>query len=252
MRIIIAECSVLYSGRGNTTMDKAIRSIMIKGDGAVSVHNDVSNKPMNYMGKGNVFTEMFEEESGNIIWRFDARKEFIEVTIYKTLAEFNQELDDGSVPLVRDGTEHDLQAWLFDNHHVIREGLTPIEREYQTSAGAIDLMFKTESGLLGVEVKRVAMLGAIDQCVRYRNALSDQHPDSEIEVILTALDVRPNTIKQAEKRKVSYTLVPENWKDLRNANFETLIKTNVSDKEQEEASYPLTVKQIINEEKTLF
>lgn len=237
MRIIIAECSVLYSGRGDTTMDKAIRSIMIKADGAVSIHNDVSNKPLNYMGKGSVFTEIVEESSGNTIWRFDARKEFIEVTIYKTLAEFNQELDDGSVPLVRDGTEHDLQAWLFDNHHVIRKDLIPIEREYQTSAGAIDLMFKTETGLLGVEVKRVAMLGAIDQCVRYRNALMEQHPDSDIEVILTALDVRPNTIKQAEKRKVSYTLVPEDWKSLR--NNETLSLTKV---------FPTTLKN----EKTLF
>lgn len=223
MRIIIAECSVLYSGRGDTTLGKATRSIMIKKDGAVSVHNDVSNKPLNYMGKDNVFSETVDEEKGIVIWRFDSRKEYIEVTIYNFFADFNQSLDDGSVPLVRDGTEADLQEWLFDNPQMIRPGLIPVQREYQTSAGAIDLMFQSEEGLLGVEVKRVAMLGAIDQCVRYRNALTEQHPDKKIEVILTALDVRPNTIKLAEKRQITYTLAPENWKELRNNSNDSII-----------------------------
>lgn len=211
MRIVVAECSVLYSGRGDTTMDKAVRSIMIKNDGAISIHNDVGNKPLNYMGKENVFTETIDEKSKSTVWRFDTRKEYLEITLYSVLTDFQHELDNGSVPLVRDGTEDDLQAWLFKNHYVIREGLIPLQREYQTTAGAIDLMFeKPDGNLLGVEVKRVAMLGAVDQCVRYRNALNDLHGD--VEVILTALDIRPNTAKQADKRKIGYTFVPSSWR----------------------------------------
>lgn len=211
MRIVVAECSVLYSGRGDTTMGRAIRSIMIKNDGAISIHNDVGNKPLNYMGKDNISTETINEDDGTTIWRFDTRKEYLEITLYSVLTDFQHELDNGSVPLVRDGTEHDLQAWLFENHYVIREGLIPLQREYQTTAGAIDLMFEKPDGkLLGVEVKRVAMLGAVDQCVRYRNALNDLHDD--VEVILTALDIRPNTAKQADKRKIGYTFVPSSWR----------------------------------------
>lgn len=233
MRIVVAECSVLYSGRGDTTMDRAVRSIMIKSDGAISIHNDVSNKPLNYMGKGSVFTETIDEINNTTIWRFDARKEYIEITLYGVLTDFQHELDDGSVPLVRDGTEGDLQAWLFENPEIIRKGLTPVSREFQTSAGAIDLMFETENGLLGVEVKRIAMLGAVDQCVRYRNALTEQYPNENIEVILTAIDVRPNTVKLAEKRNITYTLVPANWKDLRNSGeidqLPSLVKLNKPD-----------------------
>lgn len=233
MRIVVAECSVLYSGRGDTTMDRAVRSIMIKSDGAISIHNDVSNKPLNYMGKGSVFTETIDEINNTTVWRFDARKEYIEITLYGVLTDFQHELDDGSVPLVRDGTEGDLQAWLFENPEIIREGLIPVSREFQTSAGAIDLMFETENGLLGVEVKRVAMLGAVDQCVRYRNALTEQYPNENIEVILTAIDVRPNTVKLAEKRNITYTLVPPHWKDLRNSGeidqLPSLVKLNKPD-----------------------
>ena len=207
MRIVVAECSVLYSGRGDTTMGRAIRSIMIKNDGAISIHNDVGNKPLNYMGKDNISTETINEDDGTTIWRFDTRKEYLEITLYSVLTDFQHELDNGSVPLVRDGTEHDLQAWLFENHYVIREGLIPLQREYQTTAGAIDLMFEKPDGkLLGVEVKRVAMLGAVDQCVRYRNALDGLHDG--VEGILTPLDIRPNTARQADKRKIGYTFVP--------------------------------------------
>lgn len=218
MRIVVAECSVLYSGRGDTTMGRAVRSIMIKNDGAVGIHNDVGNKPLNYMGKGNVFTETIDEDAGTTTWRFDARKEYIQITLYAILTDFQTELDDGSVPIVRDGTEDDLQAFLFDHPELIEKDLMPLQREYQTSAGPIDLMFVNDSEMIGVEVKRVAMLGAIDQCVRYRKALTEQHPDTEIKVYLVALDVRPNTMKLAEKRSIPYFIVPEEWKNLRKEN----------------------------------
>lgn len=210
MRTVIAECSVVYAGRGNTTLDRAMRAIIIKSDGSVGIHNDVGNKPINYMGKGNVFTEDITVE-GDPIWRFDARKEYIEITLYDVLADFKVPLDPGLVPLVKDGTEDDLQQWLFDNPDIIGEGFTSIAREYPTSAGPIDLMCRDGKGqLVGVEVKRVAMLTAVDQCSRYLEALKDSH-DEEVSVILIALDVRPNTIKLADKRGIPYQLVPSHW-----------------------------------------
>lgn len=223
MRTVVAECSVIYAGRGNTTLDRAQRAIILKEDGSVGIHNDVGNKAINYMGKGNIHT-ISENEEGESVWRFDARKEYIEITLHHTLADINIPLDDGSVPLVRDGTEHDLQAWLFENPHVLGEGVVSIEREFGTTAGAIDLLCKKDDGsLLGVEVKRVAMLGAIDQCLRYQNAMREEHGE-EVTVILAALDVRPNTVKLAEKRKISYVTLPADWNDVETDN-EVVVET---------------------------
>lgn len=221
MRTMIAECSVVYAGRGNTTLDRAERAIFIKNDGSVGIHNDVGNKPINYMGKGNIHTET-ENESGEIVWRFDARKEYIEITLHKIIVDMSVSLDDGSVPLVRDGTEDDLQAWLFSHPEVIGEGIISVEREFETSAGAIDLLYENPDGsLLGVEVKRVAMLGAVDQCSRYLEAMKEQEGE-DVSVLLAALDIRPKTIALADKRGIPYLTLPSDWNSNNNNNKELL------------------------------
>lgn len=212
MRTVIATCSVVYAGRGNTTLAPATRAIIIKDDGAIGIHNDVGNKPINYMGKGNVFTTA-EDGEGNLVWRFDARKEYIEITIYSTIADITLPLDPGNVPLVKDGTEDELQAWLFENPEAICEGFSSVAREYPTTAGSIDLLCQNAEGrLVGVEVKRVAMLGAVDQCTRYLEALREVHPEEEVSVLLAALDVRPNTQKLADKRSIPYTIITADWR----------------------------------------
>lgn len=219
MRMIIAECSVVYSGRGDTKMGKALRSILIKDDGAVSIHNDVGNKPLNYMGKGNVFT--ISKNDDTEIWRFETRKEYIEITIHKIIQDFSHSIDPGLVLLERDGTEDDLQEWLFNNPDCIAENLIPIQREYSTSAGPIDLMFKDNyDNLIGVEVKRIAMLGAVDQCSRYLEALREQE-SYPVSVILAALDVRPKTVALAEKRGIPYVILPSSWNDKNQQNFKS-------------------------------
>ncbi len=49
MRLIIARCSVDYSGRLNTHLPLATRLIMIKADGTVAFHRDIQHAPLNGM-----------------------------------------------------------------------------------------------------------------------------------------------------------------------------------------------------------
>lgn len=214
MRIISADCEVTYTGRGNTTLARGDRAIIIKNDGSIGIHNEVGNKPMNYMGKGCVHTE--EEEDGVIVWRFDSKKEYIEIIIHEIHDDVQMDVDN-SIKLVRDGTENDLQAWLLDHPETIfgeDHNIISGEREYQTSAGPIDLMFFAEDGSLrGVEVKRVAMLTAVDQCSRYIEALKSNEKGLEVDVTLVALDVRPNTARLASQRKIPFVIVPEDWRE---------------------------------------
>lgn len=221
MRIVVCDCSVVYAGRGNTTLDRAVRAIIIKGDGSVGIHNDIGNKAINYMGKGSVLTTTIPEDGhAEEVWRFDARKEYIEITLYSIISDLRTPLDDGQVPLVRDGTEDKLQAWLHAHPAVLGEGLRAGEREFTTSAGSIDLLFEDEHGNIeGFEVKRVAMLASVDQCLRYVRALEEDFAgvknrlgeDISIRVTLVALDVRPKTALLAQKRGIEHIIVPHNW-----------------------------------------
>ncbi|MDR0482522.1 MAG: endonuclease NucS [Cellulomonadaceae bacterium] len=50
MRVVVAECSAVYSGRLGATLPRATRVIMVKADGSVLLHSDGgSYKPLNWM-----------------------------------------------------------------------------------------------------------------------------------------------------------------------------------------------------------
>ena len=50
MRLIVARCSVEYSGRLSAHLPEALRLIMLKADGSVLVHADAGGfKPLNWM-----------------------------------------------------------------------------------------------------------------------------------------------------------------------------------------------------------
>jgi hypothetical protein len=48
MRLIVARCSAIYSGRFDTVLPEALRLLMIKEDGSVLIHADSGGyKPLN-------------------------------------------------------------------------------------------------------------------------------------------------------------------------------------------------------------
>ncbi len=48
MRVIVARCEVVYSGRLNALLPEATRLLLVKSDGSVLVHSDAGGyKPQN-------------------------------------------------------------------------------------------------------------------------------------------------------------------------------------------------------------
>lgn len=210
MRIVVASCSVIYAGRGDTRLNQAVRAIIIKDDGAVSIHNDKSNKPLNYMGKGNKFSE--ETVDDLTVWLFDTSKENLRVTLHEVISDTNFDITTDDEGLIRDGTESHLQAWLADNPEAVGEGFKFIQREFPTGAGAVDLlMHDADNNPVAVEVKRVAMPTSVYQAIRYVDALKDQEGFENVTGLVVAVDLRPNMVKLAERRGIQAVKVPDNW-----------------------------------------
>lgn len=115
MKLTIAECSAVYSGRGDSTLARGLRAILIKSDGSVSIHNDNSNKPLNYMKTASQTVSRNSE--GEEVWSFDARHETLSITIHQLYSSFEEQLLDKTTEpgLKADGTEAQLQQWLFEN-----------------------------------------------------------------------------------------------------------------------------------------
>lgn len=236
MKIIIADCSAIYSGRGDTSLSRGVRSIFVKADGSVSIHNDAGNKPLNYMK-----TATFSESLNNIgekVWTYDSRKESLSITIHSLMMMTEMPLIEDDPGLLRDGTENHLQEYLANNPHILGDRFSLISREFPTGKGPVDLLVADSEGLpIAVEVKRVAMLGAVDQCRRYIDGLKDpeslpviekfikEHflnengliPEgfdlSQVRGMVAGVDIRPKTLDWAEKKKVDTVWIPQDWKD---------------------------------------
>lgn len=220
MKIIHANCSVEYQGRGNTKLAPHDRIIMVKEDNSVLIHNEKGIKPLNYMtGVKSTITET-DNESGDKCITFDSNKESLTVIMHRVYSEValaapNEE-DAG---LERDGTEEQLQTWLSENLSNILPCHDFIEREHETGAGPVDLlaMSKDTKKPLLIEVKRVATRAAVHQVRRYLNEYQEvKNPHGN--AILVALNVRPSARDFAENKNIPWLEV--DW----NPNGESAIK----------------------------
>ena len=201
MRIIVADCEVVYEGRGLTTLARARRAIIIKSDGAISVHSSFGNKPLNYMPAGAILT--VRKQGRKQTWVFANKKESITISIFKIIDENEYELESHEVGLVRSRTEDELQAWLAKHPEAVGRGYKFVAREFRTPVGPVDLLMQDEfDNYIVVEVKRKAMIDSVYQVKRYIDALNYSGELGNVRGIVVALDVRPNTLKLAEQQNI--------------------------------------------------
>ncbi len=171
MRLIVARCSVAYTGRLATTLPEAVRLLMTKADGTFMVWADgggQSVKPLNWMTPPTVI----EESPGKLIVRrrASAADERLEVSISEVLSDVTHEMGspDERQELAKDGVEVHLQELLAEQPECCGEGFRLVRREWPTDIGPVDLMCcDADERWVAVEVKRVAGLDAVEQLSRY-------------------------------------------------------------------------------------
>lgn len=180
MRIVIAKCSVDYSGRLDAHLPEAKRVLMIKGDGAVLVHSDGgSYKPLNWMSAPcslSVSQPNEEEAAEGIaeIWTVKAAKtnDCLVIRISEFYLDHAEELgiDPG---LIKDGVESHLQQLLAEQvTQVLGTGWNLVRREYPTAIGPVDLLVRDDGGLpVAIEVKRRGGIDGVEQLTRYLELL---------------------------------------------------------------------------------
>jgi RecB family endonuclease NucS len=199
MRLIVARCEVVYSGRLNAVLPESTRLLMLKADGSVLVHADAGGyKPLNWMTPPTVI----EEVDGTIVVRKRAGKteDRLEIRIAEVLSEAQHEMGEAAA-LEKDGVEEHLQVELAARPEVIEDGLSLVRREWPTEVGPVDLMCRDEDGgWIAVEVKRVATIEAVEQLCRYLECIKRDSARAECRGILVGTVIKPQTRALAESR----------------------------------------------------
>ena len=199
MRLVIARCSVDYTGRLTAHLPLATRLLVHKGDGSLLVHSDGgSYKPLNWMSPPcRLDVEAPDEESASAgvqeYWRVTHAKtgDALLVRIYEILHDSQHDLgvDPG---LQKDGVEADLQRLLAEQVDVIGDGLSLVRREFPTAIGPVDLLLRDPAGgTIAVEVKRRGDIDGVEQLTRYLELLGRDPHLAPVTGVFAAQEIKP-------------------------------------------------------------
>ncbi|REK25019.1 MAG: endonuclease NucS [Actinobacteria bacterium] len=198
MRLVIARCTVDYSGRLDAHLPEAVRLIMVKADGTLAIHSDGNaSKPLNWMVAPNT-VETTEDE-----WVVsNGRGERLVISISEILEDVTHDLGDDP-GLVKDGVEHHLQALLAGRPWVLEDGLSLIRREYPTDIGPVDLLCATPAGeTVAVEIKRRGEIDGVEQLSRYLERLNLDPRLAPVRGIFAAQSITPQARVVADARGI--------------------------------------------------
>jgi len=211
MRLIVARCSIDYSGRLKTRLAEATRLLMIKADGTFMVfsdHGSQSVKPLNWMTPPTVI----EESEGALVIRKRAgsSEDRLEIELIEVLSDVTHEMGnpEGDVTLDKDGVEAHLQELLAEQPHWCGEGFRLVRREWPTDIGPVDLMCKdAQDAWVAVEIKRVAGIEAVEQLSRYLQRIRLDPAFSRCRGVLAAQSIKPQARVLAGARGIAWVEV---------------------------------------------
>ncbi len=210
MRVVIARCSVDYTGRLTAHLPLATRLLMVKADGSVLVHSDGgSYKPLNWMSPPCSMAQLppteDERETGvTLTWSVQHAKseDRLRVLIHEVLHDSAHDLgiDPG---LVKDGVEAQLQALLAEHIHTLGDGYTLVRREYPTAIGPVDIVCRDAlGGTVAVEIKRRGDIDGVEQLTRYLDLLDRDPRLSPVVGVFAAQQIKPQARVLAEDRGI--------------------------------------------------
>lgn len=210
MRLVIARCSVDYTGRLSAHLPLATRLLVHKADGSLLVHSDGgSYKPLNWMSPPAVLS--VEEPDADAVadgvvqqWRVTHTKtgDALLVKFYEIIHDSSHELgvDPG---LQKDGVEAHLQKLLAEQVERVGEGLTLVRREFPTAIGPVDLLLRNpEGGTVAVEIKRRGDIDGVEQLTRYLELLNRDSHIAPVIGVFAAQEIKPQARVLATDRGI--------------------------------------------------
>src|SRR5438093_1042359 len=116
MRLVVARCEVVYTGRLTARLPEAVRLLMFKADGSFLVHDDAGGfRPLNWMTPPTV-----NEATGDTIVvrkRAGKTEDRLEIRLAEVLSDVAHDMGE-SAALQKDGVERHLQEELADHDRV--------------------------------------------------------------------------------------------------------------------------------------
>ncbi|MFD7308924.1 endonuclease NucS [Promicromonospora sp. NPDC059942] len=215
MRLVVADCSALYTGRLTAMLPPATRLLVVKADGSVLIHSDGgSYKPLNWMSPPCTLavrepSEEAAERGVTEVWTVQHAKsdDRLEVELFTVHSDSAHDLgiDPG---LVKDGVEAHLQELLAEQIALLGDGHTLVRREYPTAIGPVDILARDGSGsTVAVEIKRRGDIDGVEQLTRYLELLNRDPLLAPVQGVYAAQEIKPQARVLAKDRGIKTLLL---------------------------------------------
>ena len=173
MRLIVARCEVVYTGRLTAVLPEALRLLMLKSDGSVMVHADTRRLQavQNWMTPPTVI----EEEPGPMVVRKRrAREDRLEIRIAEVISDVTPRHGRGG--RAREGGRRARAAGAARRRaRRCGEGLRLVRREWPTDIGPVDLMCRdATTASWPSRSSGSGTIDAVEQLTRYLERICDR------------------------------------------------------------------------------
>jgi RecB family endonuclease NucS len=206
MRLVIAQCSVDYTGRLAAHLPTARRLLIIKADGSILIHSDGgSYKPLNWLAPPCALKQ--EDRGESLQWTVTNKSEQLVITIDEVYHDSEHELgvDPG---LQKVGVESHLQQLLAEQIETLGAGWRLVRREYPTPIGPVDILCRDAQGAtVAVEIKRRGRISGVEQLTRYLELLNRDPLLAPVRGILAAQEIKPQARVLATDRGITCTIL---------------------------------------------
>ncbi|HEX5017380.1 MAG TPA: endonuclease NucS [Actinomycetes bacterium] len=204
MRLVIARCSVDYTGRLSAHLPMATRLILVKADGSVSIHaDDRAYKPLNWMSPPcRTVTDVDESGAGTWTVAHSKTGDRLLITIDEVLhdSEHHLGVDPG---LQKDGVEAHLQELLAEHIQTLGAGWSLVRREHATAIGPVDILARNAGGeSVAIEIKRRGEIDGVEQLTRYLELMNRDPLLAPVHGVFAAQEIKPQARTLAEDRGI--------------------------------------------------
>lgn len=202
---VFGRCSVEYDGRASSTLDAGDRLVILKPDGAVLVHTEEGQQPVNWQPPG-CTQEVTTADGLRIRSHRETPAEHLTIDFEFVAHVTGYDVTDDEELSLR-GTEADMRERILSDPSVIEAGFEPRATERETPAGAVDIYgVDTDGNAVVVELKRRRVgPDAVSQLNRYVGALErDLHAEMAVRGILVAPSVTDRASKLLERHGLDF------------------------------------------------
>ncbi|BCU69447.1 endonuclease NucS [Stygiolobus caldivivus] len=199
---ILAECEILYRGRAFSHASLSVRLTLIKPDGSVIIHEGTKREPINWQPPGSKIELSVEDRVLRVKAERKRPKEILEILMSRVFYITSAYVNEGNFVLM--GSEKDEVDMVISKPELIEDGFIPIQREYTTPYGKVDLLGKDSQGnFLVLEFKRSkATLQAVSQLYRYVMYFKER--GEKVRGILVAPGISENALNLLKRLGLEY------------------------------------------------